>query len=136
MSLIKLRPSARTFLIFSDYACRPIRLSALMESPVIYIFTHDSIGLGEDGPTHQPVEQLAFAAGHSRSDHLCGPPTPTRWSEAWQVIMQLHHEPVALVLTRQALPTFDRTKYAPAAGAGTAAPTFWPTRRAASPRSC
>ncbi len=115
MSHCKIRPYGSTFLIFSDY-CRPaIRLSALMELPVIYIFTHDSIGVGEDGPTHQPVEQLASLRAIPGLITL-RPADANEVVEAWRLIMQLRYEPVALVLTRQPLPTLDRSKYAPASG--------------------
>jgi transketolase len=115
MALAKVRPYGSTFLIFSDYLKPALRLSALMELPTIYIFTHDSIGLGEDGPTHQPVEQLA---GLRAIPGLLTirPGDANEVAEAWKVILQLHHEPVALVLSRQALPTLDRSRYAPAAG--------------------
>ena len=115
MSLVKVRPYGSTFLIFSDYARPAIRLSAIMELPVIYIFTHDSIGVGEDGPTHQPVEQLASLRAIPGLIVL-RPADANEVAEAWKVIMKLRHEPVALVLTRQALPTIDRSKYAAAAG--------------------
>jgi transketolase len=115
MSLSKVRPYGAGFLIFSDYARPAIRLSALMEIPVIYIFTHDSIGVGEDGPTHQPVEQLASLRAVPGLIIL-RPADANEVVEAWRVIMQLKHEPVALILTRQALPTLDRTKYASASG--------------------
>jgi transketolase len=115
MSLCKVRPVGSTFLIFSDYAKPAIRLSAIMELPVIYVFTHDSIGVGEDGPTHQPVEQLAALRAVPGLITM-RPADANEVVEAWRVIMQLNHEPVALVLTRQALPTLDRTKYASAAG--------------------
>jgi transketolase len=115
LSLAKVRPYGSGFLIFSDYSRPAIRLSALMEIPVIYIFTHDSIGVGEDGPTHQPVEQLASLRAIPGSIIL-RPADASEVVEAWRVIMQLHHEPVALVLSRQALPTLDRGKYAPASG--------------------
>jgi transketolase len=115
MSLSKLRPFGSTFLIFSDYAKGAIRLSALMEIPVILIFTHDSIGLGEDGPTHQPIEQLPALRAVPGLITM-RPADANEVAEGWRVIMQLRHEPVALVLTRQALPTLDRTKYASAAG--------------------
>jgi transketolase len=115
LSLSKVRPYASTFLIFSDYARNSIRLSALMEIPVIYIFTHDSIGLGEDGPTHQPVEQLASLRAVPGL-YTIRPADAGEVVEAWKFIMPLRHEPVALVLTRQAVPTFDRTKYASAEG--------------------
>lgn len=113
LSLSKVRPYGSSFLIFSDYARPAIRLSALMEIPVIYIFTHDSIGLGEDGPTHQPVEQLASLRAVPNLIVL-RPADANEVVEAWRVVMQLRHEPALLVLSRQALPTLDRTKYAPA----------------------
>jgi transketolase len=115
MALVKVRPYGSGFLIFSDYARPAIRLSAIMEIPVIYIFTHDSIGVGEDGPTHQPVEQLAGLRAVPGLITL-RPADANEVVEAWRVIMQLHHEPAALILTRQALPTFDRSRYASAAG--------------------
>jgi transketolase len=115
MALSKIRAYGSGFLIFSDYSRPPMRLAALMEIPVIYIFTHDSIGLGEDGPTHQPVEQLA-ALRAIPGFMLMRPADANEVVEAWKVIMQLRHEPAALVLTRQAIPTFDRSKYASAAG--------------------
>jgi transketolase len=102
-------------LIFSDYGRTAIRLSALMEIPVIHIFTHDSIGVGEDGPTHQPVEQLASLRAIPGFITL-RPADANEVVEAWRVIMQFRHEPVALILTRQALPTLDRVKYANAQG--------------------
>jgi len=115
MSLVKLRPFGSGFFIFVDYMRGSLRLSALMELPVIYVFTHDSIGVGEDGPTHQPIEHLA----HMRSIPgliVLRPSDANEVREAWKVILQLHHEPAVLVLTRQAVPTIDRTKYGPAAG--------------------
>jgi transketolase len=115
LSLAKVRPCGSTFLIFSDYARPSIRLSAIMGLPVIYVFTHDSIGVGEDGPTHQPVEQLASLRAIPGLITL-RPADANEVVEAWRVILQLHHEPVALILTRQALPTLDRSKYAPASG--------------------
>jgi transketolase len=115
MSLSKVRPYGSTFLIFSDYAKAAIRLAAIMELPVIWVFTHDSIGVGEDGPTHQPIEQLASLRVVPGLVTL-RPADANEVLEAWKVILKLHHEPVALVLTRQALPTFDRTKFASAAG--------------------
>ena len=115
MSLSKVRPCGGTFFNFSDYMRPTIRLAALMEIPVIYVFTHDSIGLGEDGPTHQPVEQLASLRAMPGL-MVMRPADANEVVEAWKVIMQLRHEPVALVLTRQAIPTFDRAKYAPASG--------------------
>jgi transketolase len=115
LSLSKIRPFGSGFLIFSDYARAAIRLSALMEIPVIHIFTHDSIGVGEDGPTHQPVEQLASLRAIPGLITL-RPADANETVEAWRVITQLRHQPVALILTRQAVPTIDRTKYAPADG--------------------
>jgi transketolase len=115
LSLVKVRPFGAGFFIFVDYMRGSMRLSALMELPVIYVFTHDSIGVGEDGPTHQPIEQLA----HMRSMPglvMIRPADANEVVEAWKVILQLHHEPAVLVLTRQAVPTIDRAKYAPAAG--------------------
>jgi transketolase len=115
MSLVKVRPFGATFLTFSDYMKPPIRLSAIMELPVIFIYTHDSIGLGEDGPTHQPIEQLPALRAIPGLMTL-RPADANEVVEAWKVIMQLHHQPAALILTRQAVPTLDRTKYAPASG--------------------
>jgi transketolase len=115
LSLSKLRPYGSGFLIFSDYARGAIRLSALMELPVIHIFTHDSIGVGEDGPTHQPVEQLASLRAIPGLIVL-RPCDANEVVEAWRVIMQQHHQPAVLVLTRQALPTLDRTRYGSADG--------------------
>ena len=115
LALSKVRAFGSTFLIFSDYLRPAMRLSALMELPVIYIFTHDSIGLGEDGPTHQPVEQLASLRAVPGLITL-RPADANEVVEAWRVIMQLRHEPAALILTRQAVPTLDRTRYAPASG--------------------
>ena len=115
MSLVKVRPFGAGFFIFVDYMRGALRLSALMELPVIYIFTHDSIGVGEDGPTHQPVEHLA----NMRSIPgliVLRPGDGNEVREAWKVIVQLHRSPAVLVLTRQALPTLDRTKYAAASG--------------------
>jgi transketolase len=113
MALVKVRAYGSTFLIFSDYARAAIRLSSLMELPVIYVFTHDSIGVGEDGPTHQPIEHLASLRAIPGLIVL-RPADANEVVEAWKVIMQLHHEPAVLILTRQALPTIDRQKYAPA----------------------
>ena len=103
------------FLIFSDYMKPPIRLAALMELPVIYIFTHDSIGVGEDGPTHQPIEQIA--ALRSIPDMITlRPCDANEVAEAWRVVMKLKDRPACLILSRQALPTLDRSKYAAASG--------------------
>jgi transketolase len=115
LALTKVRPFWSTFLIFSDYARGAIRLSALMEIPVLHIFTHDSIGVGEDGPTHQPVEQLASLRA------MCGllvfrPADANEVVETWRVVTALRHEPAALILTRQALPTLDRSGLGAASG--------------------
>jgi transketolase len=115
LSLSKLRPFGSQFLIFSDYARTPIRLSALMEIPVVHIFTHDSIGVGEDGPTHQPIEHLASLRATPGLIDL-RPGDANEVAEAWKVIAQLKHDPVALVLSRQAMPTLDRSIYASASG--------------------
>jgi transketolase len=115
LSLSKIRPYGSGFLIFSDYARGPIRLSALMELPVIHIFTHDSIGVGEDGPTHQPVEQL-ISLRAIPGLIVMRPGDANEVTEAWKVIMESKHEPVALILSRQNMPTLDRTRYAPASG--------------------
>jgi len=115
MALVKVRAYGSGFLIFSDYARGAIRLSAIMELPVIHIFTHDSIGVGEDGPTHQPIEHIAsLRAMHGLI--VLRPGDANEVVEAWRVIMKLHHQPVALLLSRQDLPTLDRSQYAPAYG--------------------
>jgi len=110
-----IRAFGATFFNFSDYMRASIRLSALMEAPSIFIFTHDSIGLGEDGPTHQPIEQLASLRAMPNLI-LFRPGDANEVVEAWKVIAQLQHQPAALVLTRQAIPTFDRTRYGAASG--------------------
>ncbi|MFL5358944.1 transketolase [Archangium sp.] len=115
LALCKVRPYSATFLIFSDYERPAIRLSAIMEVPSIHIFTHDSIGVGEDGPTHQPVEHLPSLRAIPGLIVL-RPADANEVTEAWRVIAPLKHDPVVLVLTRQAVPTLDRTKYAPASG--------------------
>ena len=115
LAVSKVRPFGGTFFNFSDYMKPAIRLAALMEIPSIFIYTHDSIGLGEDGPTHQPIEQLAGLRAIPGLV-LLRPADANEVVEAWKIIAQLRHQPVALVLTRQAVPTFDRSKYAPAAG--------------------
>ena len=115
MSLVKVRSFGSGFFIFVDYMRGALRLSALMQIPVIYIFTHDSIGVGEDGPTHQPIEQLA----HMRAIPgliTIRPCDANEVREAWKVILELHHQPAVLVLTRQAVPTIDRSQYAAASG--------------------
>jgi transketolase len=115
LALSKLRPFWSGFLIFSDYARGAIRLSALMEIPVIHVFTHDSIGVGEDGPTHQPVEQLASLRAMPGL-LVFRPADANEVVETWRYVMQLRREPAVLVLSRQALPTIDRTVAATAAG--------------------
>jgi transketolase len=110
-----IRAFGATFFNFSDYMKASIRLAALMEIPSIFIYTHDSIGLGEDGPTHQPIEQLAGLRAMPNLIVL-RPGDANEVVEAWKIIAQLQSQPAALVLTRQALPTLDRTKYASAAG--------------------
>ena len=115
LALSKVRAFGSGFLIFSDYMKPPIRLSALMELPVIYVFTHDSIGVGEDGPTHQPVEQLAALRSIPGLITL-RPADANEAVEAWRVVIGLKHQPACLVLSRQPLPTLDRTRFAPANG--------------------
>ncbi len=115
LSLSRLRPYGSGFLIFSDYSRPAMRLSALMEIPVIHIFTHDSIGVGEDGPTHQPIEHLASLRAIPGLITF-RPADANEVVEVWRVIMQYRHQPVALILSRQALPVVDRTQYASAAG--------------------
>src|SRR6266498_2055336 len=123
LSLSKLRAFGATFFIFSDYARPAIRLSALMELPTIFIFTHDAMGDGEDGPTHQPVEHLASLRAIPGLVTL-RPGDANEVIEAYRYIMQLRHEPAVLVLSRQPLPTLDRSKYAPAAGVARGAYVF------------
>ena len=115
MSLSKLRPYTASFFIFTDYCRAAVRLSAMMQIPVIYIWTHDSISLGEDGPTHQPIEHLASLRAMPGMIVL-RPADANEVVEAWRVIMQLKDRPVCLVLTRQAIATLDRTQYAHASG--------------------
>ncbi len=115
MAVSKIRAFGGTFFNFSDYMRPSVRLAALMELPTIYVFTHDSIGLGEDGPTHQPIEQLASLRAMPGL-MLIRPADANEVVEAWKVVMQLQHEPAALVLSRQAVPTFDRSKYGAASG--------------------
>jgi transketolase len=115
LSLSKMRSFGATFFIFSDYARPAIRLAALMELPVFYVFTHDAMGDGEDGPTHQPVEHLAALRAIPGLVTL-RPADANEVVEAYRYIVQLRHKPAALVLSRQALPTIDRNKYASAAG--------------------
>jgi transketolase len=115
LALSKLRPVWSTYLTFSDYARPSIRLSALMELPVVHWFSHDSIGLGEDGPTHQPVEQLASLRAIPGLN-VIRPCDANEVAAAWRVIMEGKHQPTALVLTRQDVPTLDRDRYASADG--------------------
>ena len=115
LALSKLRPFGSGFLIFSDYGRGAIRLSAIMELPVVYIFTHDSIGVGEDGPTHQPIEHLVSLRAIPNLIVL-RPGDANEVVEAWKLIVRLRHQPVALVLSRQAMPTVDRSLYSSAAG--------------------
>ncbi|NGX60683.1 MAG: Transketolase [Chlamydiae bacterium] len=115
LSLSKIRPFGSGFLIFSDYARPSIRLSALMELPTIFIFTHDSIGLGEDGPTHQPVEQLPSLRAIPGL-YTFRPCDANEVLEMWRFLIPLRHQPVALILSRQNLPTLNREKYASAEG--------------------
>ena len=115
LALSKLRPFGAGFLIFSDYARGSLRLGALMKLPVIHVFTHDSIAVGEDGPTHQPIEQIASLRAIPNMI-VIRPADANEVTEAWRVVLEQKHHPVALCLTRQALPTLDRTKFAPAVG--------------------
>jgi transketolase len=115
LSLSKVRAFGSTFLIFSDYARPAIRLSAIMEIPTIQVFTHDSIGVGEDGPTHQPIEQLASLRSIPGLITI-RPADANEVVEAWRVIMRLQHQPATLVLSRQVIPVFDRSRYASAGG--------------------
>jgi transketolase len=115
LALSKVRAYGSGFMIFSDYVRPAIRLSAIMELPTIYIFTHDSIGVGEDGPTHQPIEHLASLRAIPGLITI-RPGDANEVLEAWRFIMQRHHDPVVLVLSRQNLPTVDRAKYGAASG--------------------
>jgi transketolase len=115
LALSALRPYGSGFLIFSDYMKPPIRLSAIMELPVLYIFTHDSIGVGEDGPTHQPIEQLVSLRAIPGMI-VIRPGDANEVAEAWRYVMTLKEQPACLILSRQAMPTLDRETYAPAAG--------------------
>ena len=116
MALSYLRPYTSTFLVFSDYMKPPIRLAAIMELPVVFVFTHDSIGVGEDGPTHQPIEHLTqLRATPGLLTLRPGDANETR--ELWTVALAQTHRPSCLVLSRQPLPTLDRTRYAAATGA-------------------
>jgi transketolase len=116
ISLSGLKTFVSTFFVFSDYARPAIRLSALMKLPVTYIFTHDSIGVGEDGPTHQPIEHLASLRAMPNLE-VIRPADANEVAVLWKYIIESRNTPTALILSRQDLPVFDRTKYAPAAGA-------------------
>ena len=115
MALTYLRPYTGTFLVFSDYMRPPIRLAAIMELPVVFLFTHDSIGVGEDGPTHQPIEQLAALRAIPGLNTI-RPGDANEVSVAWKVALEQTNAPSALIFSRQAIPTLDRSKYAPASG--------------------
>jgi len=115
LALSKLRPFGSGYLVFSDFARAAIRLSALMEIPVTHIFTHDSIGVGEDGPTHQPIEHLISLRAIPNLV-VMRPCDANEVAEAWKVILTMPRQPVALILSRQALPTFDRKQFASASG--------------------
>jgi transketolase len=115
LALTMLRPYGSGFLIFSDYMRPAIRLSAIMELPTIWIFTHDSIGVGEDGPTHQPVEQLISLRAVPGLITI-RPSDANEVAEAWRALLQMRQQPVCLILSRQPLPTVDRQRYASATG--------------------
>jgi transketolase len=115
MALSYLRPFTATFLVFSDYMKPPLRLAAIMEIPVIFVFTHDSIGVGEDGPTHQPIEQLAQLRGIPGMITL-RPGDANETAQAWKVALAQTRHPSAIALSRQPLPTIDRSRYADASG--------------------
>jgi transketolase len=115
LALSKVRGFGSGFLIFSDYGRAPLRLAAIMEIPTIHIFTHDSIGVGEDGPTHQPIEHLASLRAMP-GIVVIRPGDANEVAEAWRLTMEMQHDPVVLVLSRQAMPTLDRTKVAPPDG--------------------
>jgi transketolase len=115
MAVSGIRAYGSGFLIFSDYMRASVRLSALMELPAIYLFTHDSIGVGEDGPTHQPIEQIMSLRAIPHMN-VIRPADANEVAEAWRALLKRKHEPHILALSRQPLPTFDRTKYAPASG--------------------
>ena len=133
MSLCGLRSYAATFLVFSDYMRPSIRMAAMMNQPVVYVFTHDSLGVGEDGPTHQPIEQLAALRTIPRLD-VVRPADAAETAVAWRYVLQMTDHPVALILTRQSVPAFDRSARRPTGCCG--ARTCWPTMtpRRAAPR--
>jgi transketolase len=115
MALSHLRSYGATFLVFSDYMRAPIRLAAIMELGATFVFTHDSIGVGEDGPTHQPIEHLATLRAIPGLDTI-RPGDANEVAEAWRCAVESASHPTALIFSRQALPTLDRSKYAPASG--------------------
>ena len=115
MALAGLRPYGATFFVFTDYMRAAIRLSCIMHQPVIYVLTHDSIGLGEDGPTHQPIEHLAALRAMPRM-LVMRPGDANEVAEVYRTILPIKDRPACLVLTRQALPTLDRGKFASASG--------------------
>jgi transketolase len=115
MALAKLRPFGSGFFVFYDYMRNPVRLSALMEIPSLFIFTHDSVGVGEDGPTHQPVEQLVGLRAVPGLTTI-RPCDANEVAEAWRVVLGFKHRPACLILSRQPLPTLDRSRFAPASG--------------------
>jgi len=115
MSLCGFRPYAATFLVFSDYMRPSIRMAAMMNQPVVYVFTHDSLGVGEDGPTHQPIEQVAALRTIPGLD-VVRPADAAEAAAAWRYVLQTTDHPVALILTRQSVPTFDRRTLSPAHG--------------------
>ncbi len=115
MALCGVRPFQAGFLVFSDFQRGPLRLSALMKLPVVHVYTHDSISMGEDGPTHQPVEQLASLRAMPGLVDL-RPADANEVREAWRVLLPLTGRPAALVLSKQDAPVLDRTRYAPASG--------------------
>ena len=123
LALSKLRPYAGTFFIFSDYARPAIRLAALMELPVIYVFTHEAMSDGEDGPTHQPVEHLASLRAMPGLS-VFRPGDANEVVEAYRCILKMQHRPAVLALTRQPLPTLDRSRYQPASGVANGAYVF------------
>ncbi len=127
MSLSKLRSYGSGFLIFSDYMRASIRLSSLMELPVVWLFTHDSIGVGEDGPTHQPVEQIASFRGMPGMLTI-RPCDANEVAEAWRFLMGHHHSPACMILSRQKLPTLDRSMVGAAAGLARGAYVLWDSK--------
>ena len=132
MGVSGLRAFGSTFFVFTDYMRPSIRLAAIMDLPVFHVFTHDSIGVGEDGPTHEPIEHLAALRAIPNLT-VIRPGDANEVIEAYRATLLNTKGPTALVLSRQNMPTLDRTKYAPAAGARRAA-TYWPTRPGASRR--